>query len=203
MYFILRKDLLTAFGWNSQDAFAQQDVQEMMRILLDKLEDKMKGTVVDGVIKNLFCGTVRSFIKCINVEYESNRSEDFYDIQLDIKGCNDVYESFTKYISKEILDGENQYDAGPEFGKQNAEKGVIFTKFPPVLTMLLKRFDFDLQRMRFIKIHDHYEFPVKLNLDSYLAPDVSTGDDNIPNIYLLHSVLVHMVTMSIVMIILT
>jgi hypothetical protein len=25
--------------------------------------------------------------------------------------------------------------------------GVIFTKFPPVLTVHLKRFDFDLQRM--------------------------------------------------------
>ena len=46
-----------------------------------------------------------------------------------------------------MLDGDNQYDAGPEFGKQDAEKGVIFTKFPPVLTVHLKRFDFDLQRM--------------------------------------------------------
>ena len=46
-----------------------------------------------------------------------------------------------------MLDGENQYDAGPEFGKQDAEKGVIFRKFPPVLTVHLKRFDFDLQRM--------------------------------------------------------
>ena len=46
-----------------------------------------------------------------------------------------------------MLDGENQYDAGPEFGKQDAEKGVIFSKFPPVLTVHLKRFDFDLQRM--------------------------------------------------------
>ena len=46
-----------------------------------------------------------------------------------------------------MLDGENQYDAGPEFGKQDAEKGVIFQKFPPVLTIHLKRFDFDLQRM--------------------------------------------------------
>ena len=46
-----------------------------------------------------------------------------------------------------MLDGENQYDAGPSLGKQDAEKGVIFTKFPPVLTVHLKRFDFDLQRM--------------------------------------------------------
>jgi hypothetical protein len=34
------------------------------KILLDKLEEKMKGTIVDGEIKSLFCGTVRSYIKC-------------------------------------------------------------------------------------------------------------------------------------------
>ena len=54
-----------------------------------------------------------------------------------------------------MLDGENQYDAGPEFGKQDAEKGVIFRKFPPVLTVHLKRFDFDLQRMvRYFFFHE-------------------------------------------------
>ena len=66
---------------------------------------------------------------------------------MDVKGCTDIYQSFRKYTEKEMLDGENQYDAGPEFGKQDAEKGVIFKKFPPVLTVHLKRFDFDLQRM--------------------------------------------------------
>ena len=56
-----------------------------------------------------------------------------------------------------MLDGENQYDAGPEFGKQDAEKGVIFSKFPPVLTVHLKRFDFDLQRMVRYSIQQKYE----------------------------------------------
>lgn len=184
------QELLTAFGWTSQDAFAQQDVQEMMRILLDKLEEKMKGTVVDGAIQNLFCGTVRSYIKCVKVDYSSIREEEFYDIQLDVKGCRDIDDSFRKYIAKEMLDGDNQYDAG-EYGKQVAEKGVIFTKFPPVLTLLLKRFDFDLQRMRFIKIHDQYKFTTRINLDAYLAEDVSR-DEKSPNNYVLHSVLVHM-----------
>jgi hypothetical protein len=34
-----------------------------MRVLLDKLEEKMKGTEVDGVVKTLFSGKVRSFIR--------------------------------------------------------------------------------------------------------------------------------------------
>ena len=78
------RDLTKAFGWTSSDAFMQQDVQEMMRVLLDKLEEKMNGTVVDGAIKRLFAGKVRSFIRCVNVPYQSFRDEDFYDIQVHI-----------------------------------------------------------------------------------------------------------------------
>ena len=52
-----------------------------------------------------------------------------------------------------MLVGENQYVAG-KYGKQDAEKGVTFTKFPPVLTFFLKRFDVDLQRKKFTKLHD-------------------------------------------------
>eukprot|EP01035_Chromulina_nebulosa_P016914 gene16914-22405_t len=85
------QELLSAFGWTSQDAFAQQDVQEMMRILLDKLEDKMKNTKFEDFIKSLFA---------------------------DVKGCKNIEESFIKYCSTEILDGENCYDAGTQYGKQ-------------------------------------------------------------------------------------
>ncbi len=187
---VTTKDLTVAFGWTSAEAFLQQDVQEMMRVLIDKLEDKMKGTVVDGLTKELFAGRVRSYIKCVNVQYESKREEDFYDIQLDVKGCKNVYDSFKKYVEVEMLNEENQYEAG-EYGKQDAHKGVIFETFPPVLTVHLKRFDFDLQTMNFTKIHDHYEFPLRLELDAYLAPDCPEESRRVPNNYLLHSVLVH------------
>ena len=103
---VTTKDLTRAFGWTSQEAFMQQDVQEMMRVLLDKLEDKMRGTEVDGAIGNLFSGTIRSFITCLNVEYVSQREESFYDVQLDVKGCKDIYASLDKYTDKETLDGE-------------------------------------------------------------------------------------------------
>jgi hypothetical protein len=36
----------------------QQDVQELNRVLCDKLEDKMKGTCVEGTIARLFEGKV-------------------------------------------------------------------------------------------------------------------------------------------------
>ena len=141
------------------------------------------------LLQDLFAGKVRSFISCTNVSYESARDEDFYDIQLDVKGCKNVYESLKKYTESEMLEGDNQYDAGPEFGKQDARKGVIFMKLPPVLTIHLKRFELDNERACYKKVHDHFEFPSWLDLDPYLAQDSEQkGQDNE---YIVHSVLVH------------
>ena len=56
----------------------------MLRVLMDKLERKMKGTDADGMIKDIFAGQVKSFIKCIHVPFESSREEEFYDIQVSI-----------------------------------------------------------------------------------------------------------------------
>ena len=59
-----------------------QDVQELNRVLCDHLEDKMKGTPVEGTIQRLFEGTIRSYIQCVDVDFTSAREETYYDIQV-------------------------------------------------------------------------------------------------------------------------
>jgi ubiquitin carboxyl-terminal hydrolase 7 len=98
--------------------------------------------VGEGEIKRLFQGKMCSFVRCRNVTYESKREEEFYDIQLDVKDCPTLEHSFRKYVQLELLDGDNQYDAEAH-GKQDADKGVQFLRFPPVLNIQLKRFEFD------------------------------------------------------------
>ncbi|GAQ84171.1 Ubiquitin carboxyl-terminal hydrolase [Klebsormidium nitens] len=185
------KDLTTSFGWGPTESFEQHDVQELNRILCENLEEKMKGTAVEGTIQHLFEGHQLSFIDCINVDYKSERKEAFLDLQLDVRGCKNVYESFDKYVEVEILAKENSYQA-ESFGLQEARKGVKFVDFPPVLQLQLKRFDFDYERGIMTKNNDRYEFPAELDLDrddyKYLTED---ADRSVRNKYLLHSVLVH------------
>ncbi|KAI5394667.1 ubiquitin C-terminal hydrolase 12 [Lathyrus oleraceus] len=185
------KELTKSFGWDTYDSFMQHDVQELNRVLCEKLEDKMKGTVVEGTIQQLFEGHHMNYIECINVDYKSTRKESFYDLQLDVKGCTDVYASFDKYVEVEKLEGDNKYHA-EQYGLQEAKKGVLFIDFPPVLQLQLKRFEYDFVRDTMVKINDRYEFPLQLDLDrdngKYLSPD---ADRSIRNLYTLHSVLVH------------
>ncbi|KAL0912228.1 hypothetical protein M5K25_018190 [Dendrobium thyrsiflorum] len=185
------KELTKSFGWDTYDSFMQHDVQELNRVLCEKLEDKMKGTAVEGTIQQLFEGHHMNYIDCINVDYKSSRKESFYDLQLDVKGCRDVYASFDKYVEVESLEGDNKYHA-EKYGLQDAKKGVLFIDFPPVLQLQLKRFEYDFMRDNMVKINDRYEFPLQLDLDrdngKYLSPD---ADRSVRNLYTLHSVLVH------------
>ncbi|TYI80378.1 hypothetical protein E1A91_D05G083500v1 [Gossypium mustelinum] len=183
---VATKELTKSFGWDTYDSFMQHDVQELNRVLCEKLEDKMKGTVVEGTIQQLFEGHHMNYIECINVDYKSTRKESFYDLQLDVKGCRDVYASFDKYVEVERLEGDNKYQA-EQYGLQDAKKGVLFIDFPPVLQLQLKRFEYDFMRDTMVKINDRYEFPLQLDLDrddgKYLSPE---ADRSVRNLYTLH-----------------
>ncbi|SCV67019.1 BQ2448_5665 [Microbotryum intermedium] len=206
-------ELTRSFGWKGFDSFLQHDVQEFNRVLCDKLETKMKGTAADGEIKRLFSGTMKSYIKCINIDFESARTEDFYDIQLNVKDMPNLEASFKDYIAMETLEGENKYNA-EGFGLQDAKKGVIFESFPPVLHLQLKRFEYDMQRDQNVKvgaprnsssalmmgpvltkgprrspqINDRHEFPLEINLEPYLSEQADRSESYN---YKLHGVLVH------------
>ncbi|KAJ3162458.1 hypothetical protein HDU86_004940 [Geranomyces michiganensis] len=180
-------ELTKSFGWDALDSFAQHDVQEFNRVLQDNLESKMKGTRAEGAISRLFVGKMKSYIRCLNVDYESSRMEDFYDIQLNVKGCKSLKESFDEYVAVETLDGDNKYMA-EDHGLQEAKKGVIFTQFPPILHLQLKRFEYDFYRDVMVKINDRHEYPSEIVLDGYLADE---ADKSVSQKYHLHGVLVH------------
>lgn len=65
------------------------------------------GILVDLVFLSESCGTSFCVLKvalCLPYLCMS-------DLQLDVKGCCDVYASFDKYVQVEHLDGDNKYRA--------------------------------------------------------------------------------------------
>lgn len=183
------KALTKSFGWGDDEAFMQHDLQEFSRVLIDNLETKLKGDPeLKDSISNIFKGQYISFIRCKNVKYESSKNEDFYDLTLQVKGCSNLKESFEKYIQKEQLVGDNQYQAG-EYGLQDAEMGVEFTKFPSVLHLHLGRFEYDAETDQMMKINDRFEFPDTIDLKPYILPK---ADHEQSLQYDLYGVLVHL-----------
>lgn len=181
------KKLTESFGWDTTDAFTQHDVQELKLILCDELAEKMKKNAPDqpNTLSTLFQGKILNYIECVHVAYKSTREEEFSDLSLNVKGCQNICESFEKYTEVEMMDGDNKYRADGFEELQDARKGVKFLQLPPVLQLHLKRFEYDTTRDAMVKINDRYEFETEIDLSRFV--ENSDGTD----VYVLHSVLVH------------
>ena len=75
-----------AFGWSSGEVFRQHDVQELNRVLVDNLEQKLAGTAQGTALGDLFRGEMESYVRCAG-GYTSSRREAFYDLALEVRGC--------------------------------------------------------------------------------------------------------------------
>lgn len=178
------KALTRSFGWDSGETWKQHDTAEFCRVLMDNLETKLKNTPLEGRIASLFSGIVRSCVKCTNINFETNKDNEFYEIPLPVRNCNTIEDSFREYTGNIMLDNDNKYET-PN-GLQDAAMHYEFMAFPPVLQLHFNRFD--LIGHRETKLNSRLEFHKTLDLSPYLSKD---GDLTKSATYNLFGVLVH------------
>ncbi|XP_057671617.1 ubiquitin carboxyl-terminal hydrolase 47 [Diorhabda carinulata] len=175
-------DLTTSFGWQDRDAWHQHDIQELCRVMFDALEQKFKDTKQANLINDLYEGKMLDYVKCLECDTDKSREDTFLDIPLPVRpfgnavAYNSVEEALRAFVQPEILDGNNQYFCEKCNKKCDAHKGLKFTKFPYLLTLHLKRFDFDYTTMHRIKLNDKVVFSEKLNLNSLITNPHSESD---------------------------
>ncbi len=69
--------------------------------------------------------------------------------------------------------------------------GNAIKKLPPVLTLGLKRFDFDYNFMQQVKVNTKHDFPLELDMTEFVSPEYAKS---LPENYLkyeLQSILIH------------
>ncbi|XP_056880422.1 ubiquitin carboxyl-terminal hydrolase 47 isoform X9 [Takifugu flavidus] len=175
-------DVTRSFGWDSSEAWQQHDVQELCRVMFDALEQKWKQTVQADLINQLYQGKLKDYVRCLECGYESWRIDTYLDIPLVIRpfGASQAYgsveEALQAFIQPETLDGPNQYFCERCQKKCDARKGLRFLHFPYLLTLQLKRFDFDYNTMHRIKLNDRMTFPEELDM----SPFIDVEDEKSP-----------------------
>ncbi|XP_017012390.2 ubiquitin carboxyl-terminal hydrolase 47 isoform X1 [Drosophila takahashii] len=177
-------DLTRSFGWDSTEAWQQHDIQELCRVMFDALEHKFKNTKQANLISNLYEGKMNDYVKCLECNTEKTREDTFLDIPLPVRpfGSSSAYgsieEALRAFVQPETLDGNNQYLCEKCKKKCDAHKGLHFKSFPYILTLHLKRFDFDYQTMHRIKLNDRVTFPQTLNLNTFVNRTANSGEQN-------------------------
>ncbi|XP_024980503.1 ubiquitin carboxyl-terminal hydrolase 15-like isoform X2 [Cynara cardunculus var. scolymus] len=178
---------------------SQEDAHEFLRVLITSMQsiclESLGGEDVVApklqettFIQHTFGGQLRSKVKCLRCHHESDRYENIMDLNLEIYGwVESLEDALTQFTSVEDLDGENMYRCGRCAAYVRARKQLAIHEAPNILTIVLKRF----QEGNYGKLNKCITYPDMLDMIPYM-----TGKDDIPPLYLLYGVVVHLDTMN-------
>ena len=88
-------------------------------------------------------------------------------IGLNIKNKKTLESALDGYVEGEILDGDNAYFCQICQKKVRTMKRLCIKQAPNILVIVLKRFTYNFDEMRKIKINDELKFPQELNIKKY------------------------------------
>uniref|UniRef100_A0A1J3IVY3 Ubiquitin carboxyl-terminal hydrolase 26 n=1 Tax=Noccaea caerulescens TaxID=107243 RepID=A0A1J3IVY3_NOCCA len=174
------------------DNGVQQDTHEFLTLLLSLLERCLRHSGVckaKTIVQDLFRGSVSHVTTCSKCGRESEASskfEDFYALELNIKGLKTLDASLNDYLSLEHLNGDNQYSCGSCNARVDATRCIKLRTLPPVITFQLKRCVFLPKTTAKKKITSSFSFPQVLDMGSRLA---ESSQNEL--IYDLSAVLIH------------
>lgn len=156
-------------GWNGQnvDPKVEHDVTEFFHYIMYDCPESAK---------DLFRG--EQTIDYAGENFEKQATEQFFSIPVKVKGYTNLVQSINSLLEPEII---SDFDDG-DGNKIAVSKLMKITKCPKILVVQLRRFEFDPERQRNVKINQRFEFPEHLNIISLLKEEKNTY-------YSLHSII--------------
>ncbi|KAK5577390.1 hypothetical protein RB653_002331 [Dictyostelium firmibasis] len=163
------KDFCLTYKYDGQpiNTSIQMDADEFFNMLFDKLENTLKSTPQEKLLKDFFGGSsVNQFIsqECNHV---SEREEPFYTISVEVKNKKEIQESLQLFVESETLDGDNKYFCSSCSQKVKALMRRCIKDLPNTLIIHNKRFEFDLDLMKRTKLNDALRFPMTIDMEPY------------------------------------
>ena len=158
----------------------QQDTDEFLSILSDKLEKEAKIFGKENFLENSFKGKITNEIVSLEEQYPyySQSEEPFYSITLDIKNHKNLEEALDAYVKGETLEGENKYFVEKYNKKISIKKRNSLKKIGNQIIIHLKGFEFDFYTFENNKLNDYLEFPKNINLKKWTRAYIRTNEIN-------------------------
>ncbi|KAF7791107.1 hypothetical protein EIP86_002068 [Pleurotus ostreatoroseus] len=138
------------------------------------------------LVHRLFEGVLTSETRCLTCETVSSRDESFLDLSIDIEQNSSVTACLRQFSASEMLCQKNKFFCDSCCDLQEAEKRMKIKKLPNILALHLKRFKYQEDLERYIKLTYRVAFPFELRL-------FNTVDDaeNPDRLYELFAIVVH------------
>lgn len=158
------------------DGQVQHDAHELNRLLIDALEKSLKRTSGESLCRTLYEGNCVNQIKCLTCLGVSERSEPYYDINLQIIDCKDMCVSLRRHCAAELLTGESAYQCDTCRVKRQALRSTVLRSLPQVLTFSCSRFRIDRStNWTRVKVTSRSEFPLIMDMLPFSEAGNMTG----------------------------
>ena len=163
----------------------QMDAYEFYGILIDKIEKDIKDIYCPKIdeknwedkkdsykykeIFNYFFGIkVLDELQFVDCKHKRYNEFCYYNIQIEIKNFNNIYDSLNNYFKAEVMDGDNKINCEECKTKRICHKRLLLKSLPNILVISFKRFEFDYETMLKLKLNKYFEFPFQLNMKDYM-----------------------------------
>ena len=157
---ITTKHLIKTFR-SAREANRQQDTQEVLMQLIDKIQFKENGE--DRTALRYVKGKILSCVTCDDIKdaEPSITKDEFTNLILDIRGYDNIYQSIKVWLAGEKIPTFRHL----QYGVQVATRTHIITDLPPILILFLKRFDYTNDGS---KIRDKFVYNRRLNMNGFV-----------------------------------
>ncbi|KAF9225301.1 cysteine proteinase [Gyrodon lividus] len=137
-------------------------------------------------IHQIFEGILTSETRCLTCENVSSRDESFLDLSIDIEQNSSVTACLRQFSASEMLCQREKFFCDACCDLQEAERRMKIKHLPNVLALHLKRFKYQEDVQKYIKLTYRVAFPFELRL-------FNTVDDihNPDRLYELFAIVVH------------
>lgn len=153
----------------------QQDTQEFLNMIFEKLETGLKKTPFKNILDSVFGGKTTTQLICAGgCNKIKSREENFYNLSLEVRNQKTVYDSLEKYITGETISDYMCEDCNK---KVDTTKRCCLSNLPNVLIVHLQRIVFNLDTLMNEKINSKLEFPFELNLEPYTVEGIQWRED--------------------------
>jgi hypothetical protein len=172
----------------------QQDASEFLTKFFQQAEERLVGTPQENLLKDCFGGVVSNKLTA-DGGHSSRRPEPFYFISLGVGGgIANLEESLREFVRGESV--EYSWNTLTPSGVQSRSlptvKRTVIQALPKHLLFHLRRFDYDYETYMLVKKNDRFEFPLELNMEPFLDPEIEATDEDCR--YVLSGVVTHMGT---------
>ncbi|RCH85032.1 hypothetical protein CU097_007161 [Rhizopus azygosporus] len=137
-------------------------------------------------VHQLFEGIFSNETKCLSCETVTSRDECFMDLSIDVEMNSSITSCLRQFSASETLCHKNKYFCDVCASLQEAERRMKIKKLPNILALHLKRFKYQEQLQKYIKLTYRVVFPFELRL-------FNTSDDteDADRMYELWAIVVH------------